>query len=286
MKIKVFIPTYDRVETMTTYQLFSNNDLWEVYMVLSNDTKLKEYTERYPELNFYVSNKITGFSGFTYNKEYALENTENNEWLLYIGDNVKSFIDSNSNEISEVKLYEMIKDTIAISELNKVTVAGFACVDNPFFRKTKYDIGSYFLWGKAHLIKNTEWIRSEIKRLADKTSVKEDWGITLEAIARNGKVVRNNNIFPKAKMYTKGGIGKKTDREVENEKVINYILDYYKGIVIKNTKRDGELLIKRIDENTLNKIRLKMVIEKKLPKAVAIDILGKHGNEFIEKYIK
>jgi hypothetical protein len=76
--------------------------------------------------------------------------------------------------------------------------------------------------------------------------LKHDYELTLENAVRDGGVVRLNDVVSTTKMGKTGGIGKTVEeRQATYMKVINYLVKKYPGLVRKNPRREGEILLAR-----------------------------------------
>jgi hypothetical protein len=77
-------------------------------------------------------------------------------------------------------------------------------------------------------------------------AMKEDYEFSLENAVRDGGVIRLNDIAATTKMGAPGGLGMTVvERKEVYSKAIDFLLNKYPGLVRKNPRREGEILLAR-----------------------------------------
>ena len=84
------------------------------------------------------------------------------------------------------------------------------------------------------------------KKIFTYIDYKEDYQRSIEYSIIDRGVLRYNRIFAKTKFGASGGVGKSaTERLAVYETEINYLIQKYPGIVVRNARRAGEILLAR-----------------------------------------
>jgi hypothetical protein len=119
----------------------------------------------------------------------------------------------------------------------------------------------YHLWG-IYPTKNALWMCSEPstnlkflighmhgfinRKIPLHVAMKEDYEFSLENAVRDGGVIRLNDIAATTKMGAPGGLGMTVvERKEVYSKAIDFLLNKYPGLVRKNPRREGEILLAR-----------------------------------------
>ena len=84
------------------------------------------------------------------------------------------------------------------------------------------------------------------KKIFTYIDYKEDYQRSIEYSIIDRGVLRYNRIFAKTKFGASGGVGKSaTERLAVYETEINYLIQKYPGVVVRNARRAGEILLAR-----------------------------------------
>jgi hypothetical protein len=84
------------------------------------------------------------------------------------------------------------------------------------------------------------------KKFQVHATIKEDYERTIQYALLDGGVIRMNHIVAITKMGRKGGISKTVKERLKiYEKDIEFLMKTYPGLVRKNTRREGEILLSR-----------------------------------------
>ncbi len=287
-KIKVFIPSYSRADTITTHKLFLDYlDTFELKIVV-----------RYEQLDEYIYETGLNESFFLYGdfknlaetRQFIYDQQEQDEWFISIDDDIKNiYINKQSwdKEISDDYKYEpdfeffvsKIPELIEKANSEKVYTIGIATVRNEFFNTIKYRQVGHIAHGLVFFKKenNISWIRDGFG------DAMEEMNITAQQHMYYGKVLRVGYIATDAKMYAKGGIGEYASRLPRKIEECKKLMKYYGSIF--RPKSDSDISIAFTNLKQVKLWRLKMIYHKKLPKEFAYSILSKkEAEQFISKY--
>ena len=119
----------------------------------------------------------------------------------------------------------------------------------------------YHMWG-IYPTKNAGWMSHQAstnlkflighmygvinRKIKLQAPLKHDYELTLENAVRDGGVIRLNHIVASTKMGKTGGINTTIEeRQGTYAKVIPYLMNKYPGLVRKNPRREGEILLER-----------------------------------------
>lgn len=300
MKLKVFIPSYNREKTMQTHRLFTDRAYYDMYIVVHKEEHKQAYLINNPELTpeqILVSNRNEGILG---QRLFIEEQVKEGEWYISADDDIESFsgvcsalkslpeipehlcTKNNYSELySQEQMYWELVYMIDLCDSRNCKLFGFAATDNHFFRKTKLN-DCAFIIGQIFGEKKTSNLPTD-----KNVKVKEDYARTAKHILYFGNAIRNSFIRPKTKMYGAGGIGSLNQRLETLKQDAKHLCNEYEGLFRENTNRsnEGEVLINIRGKENIQKWRLKMIVKGKLPSTYAVSILGKDRAEaFCKKY--
>lgn len=180
--------------------------------------------------------------------EYIQNQVQEGEWYLKADDNIRAFMDASGNTMSNKEAWRTIEQAVSEAEKRGARLVGFAPVDNPFFRKTKYrDVG--FCVGKMYAEKRTKGIEC-----SGEVRVMDDYERTAQHLFRFGRVLVCNSLHAKAKHYETGGIGswderlprKKLDCQILVEKFLG--LYRYKSKAGKDPKSEIQMRFTNLEQ--------------------------------------
>jgi hypothetical protein len=204
--------------------------------------------------HIHISNVEKGACGKSNQLRYIADVlAPKNQWFLYIDDNVTGFTAVSDKyykepklpvtdypekfrkiydtKISPEKFLDHAQETIAFAETIKARLAGFALVDNFFFRGMKFRTVGAIL-GKVMLIKNENFYLPQDMSM-------DDWFLTSYHLLKYGCVAINNYVWRIGKNFQKGGMGARVARTPIRIQNIRYLMQQFPGLwKIKNTK-DG-----------------------------------------------
>lgn len=302
-KIKVFIPSYNRADTICTHKLFLlDKELFDVKVVVHTEEQKQDYIKLNPELKdlMIVSNAKNGIAG---QRDFIDSQLKVGEWYISADDDIESITsvidkyynlpeipesiatkETYSKVLTPQELYDIFQEFIFNEEIHKSTLYGFATNDNIFFRRKKISQNSFII-GQIFLEKKLkDTPKSKVK-------IKEDYERTANHILLSGKTIRNNYLRPKTKMYSKGGVGNKESRQLDLKESSKILIDYYNGLFIQSTnkpeEKETEISMPIRQTKDIKNWRLKMILKGKLDKSYISKILPeKEAQQFISKYLK
>lgn len=299
--IKVFIPTYNRQDTIKSHKLFiSRPDLFDLKVVVHTEQQKQEYINCNQELKdkMLVSNAKNGIAG---QRDFIDSQLAAGEWYVSADDDIESITSvvpayyllpelptkliTKANygmQLDTQEIYELFQKFIDTEDTHKATLYGFATNDNIFFRAKKISDNSFII-GQLFLEKKlANMPKSKVK-------LKEDYERTANHILLSGRVVRNNFIRPTTKMYSKGGVGSKESRQEELKIASKTLIEHYSGLFVpsinKPQERETEISMPLRTELDIARWRLKMILQGKLGKEYVYEVLKKEkAEQFIKKY--
>lgn len=248
--MKIFIPTTGLAERIFTYKVFDS------------DIKLTWVCHRAEDVPRVMEGKAMDDYLISNAKDYIEQlyfihsQVKEGEWYIKADDNIRAFIGDDGNALSNARAWQEINEAINEAEKRGAKLVGFAPVDNPFFRKTKYrDVG--YCIGKMYAEKRTAEIAPEgIVRVMD------DYERTAQHLLRYGKVLVSNALHSKSKHYEKGGIGTYEDRLPAKLKDAGYLTTKYPDLFRFKAKRNcetkAELQVRFTSTTQVDQWRLQM----------------------------
>lgn len=288
MKIKVFIPSYNRPKDITTHKIFlTRKDLFDVKVVV-RDYQYQEYLELVDKDNLIG---VKGIENLNDTRQWIYDNNQLGEWFISADDDIdgiyinkksfdKTFSDDYKYEIDNDFFFSKIEEILNYANYLNVFTVGFSLVKNEFFNKKKYTTVGHIANGIVFW-KRQENINWKSNGFLDSM---EEMNITAQHHMYNGKVLRCHYIKANAKMYQDGGIGNYIERKPKKVIEVKKLMDYYTGFF--RPKNDDDVSVAFTNTTQVKKWRLKMIVQGKLPKHYAYEILGeKQGQLFIDKYL-
>jgi len=241
MSYNIVIPTYGRADTISEKTLALLNQYGipkkQITLFVANKKEYDEYT-RQVKPSLYGS-IVIGVPGLMQQRNFIMA-------YFPIGTHLVSFDDDVS------RLWELSGDKLVpLSNLKTLITQGFSLCKKH----------GYHMWG-IYPTKNASWMSEEAstnlkflighmygiinRKMKLKMPYKHDYELTLENAVRDGGVVRINSIVATTQMGKKGGIDKTVEERQETyKKVVEYLLKKYPGLVRKNPRREGEILLAR-----------------------------------------
>lgn len=237
--MKIFIPSYNRPTTHSTYHLLAKNGI---------PSKVVVHTEQYadylkngvPAGDLVVSGTHTDLNNLAKHRNWIIENlVEEGEWHIQMSDDAESF----SWVVPELYNHESIPKEFATKEMfgspfnfldfsalvfeiqqeaekKKAYYAGFAITKNHFYRTKKWQYRG-LVDGRFILIKKSEL------RYDENVHAIDDYQFSAANLLRFGVIVRNNFFCPDFKRYGTGGIGNQEQRFEKKKQDCEYLLQKY-----------------------------------------------------------
>jgi hypothetical protein len=196
--MRVFIPTTVSSNRMQTCALALP---WErTFLVHNNEQSLKLWETHLQNSKVGDEVLVTAADGYIGQLNFIDNCVAKGEWYIKADDNIREFISEEGNTLSNDEAWRVINESINEAEKRRAYLVGFATVDNPFFRKTKFrDVG--FVMGKMYAVKHDPEIIPAQHHILD------DYDRTAKHLFKYGKVLVNNQLHSKSKHYEPGGIG-------------------------------------------------------------------------------
>lgn len=224
--MKVFVFTYDRYDSITTSGLLEAEGIDHIVLC---------HTEEQRE-GFIAGGKVNPERivvtyqprGLAYNRNYALEMMEENEWAMFLVDDLKDVTELRNYDratsplpitMANQKVYKerlnsplsMEKFLMRANELSKLCdrngayLGGWAGIDNPIFRCDHYKT-NVLADGRAWIVKKSHLRFDEGAQMID------DLCWTAQNIQEFGIVIVDLWILPDCRRYSKGGFGSIDER--------------------------------------------------------------------------
>jgi hypothetical protein len=159
--------------------------------------------------------------------------------VLSMDDDISDMLVKEGKELRSVpSLKELIKMGFDLCEARDRHIWGIYPIANHFFMKEEPSFDLKFLIGHFFGMIN--------KKVFTHIDYKEDYERSLEYALMDGGVVRFNNIAAKTVFGAAGGVGKSAKERIDvYKKEVDFLMKKYPGLVRKNPKREGEILLAR-----------------------------------------
>lgn len=248
--MKIFVPSLNRSDKIKTHKLLNGLD-WKI--VVHDPLEAAKYHNiaGIPKDRIICSLQPRNIS---MQRNWILDNLcDPGEWICMMDDNISEFqcvIDEeykeenlenkypnhfikNSEEFKQTYRQKMTAERLheALEELrNKAEevgakFAGFSANENYFYsrgRKWKY---YSLICSKACIIKNDGFRYDERIRTID------DYALSCQMLAEEGKTLVNNYIWPKSSHNKKGGLGKLSERGELKRQDCKLLMEKYPGLL-------------------------------------------------------
>lgn len=233
MKAQIVIPSYKRVEQLknkTLAMLRSYNipdDICKIYV--ANDDELAAY-QQVIEGNY--DWQVIGRPGIGYLRNYISKHNKENEWLLWIDDDIEEVQFLQDGKLKripnlEIMIDQMVDDAEAVGSGQ----VGIYPVNNHFFMKNKITKDLRYVINCFCLTKNDRQCEKRDFNLI------EDFERTLKYYVKYNCSLRYEFISVKTAYYATGGIEAAHERNVKNKVAeIDEFLKYYGSFAEKKIK--------------------------------------------------
>ncbi len=273
--VRIFIPTWNRAKTIRSHKVFEGADYT---VVVHNVDQLEQYHEN-PTVDkdrIVISNVEPGSHGLTRQREWIMDNLVGyDEWILFADDNIRKLESvpeplysqdtiefpkkysgdwrkTYATPCSVPRLMEIINDMIYRADTMGAALAGFASVDNYYFRAVHWHTVKFVI-GKMFL-QHSRW---DFKY--DHSISMEDYYLTARHFLEIGPILRNNYTRPHALHYVVGGMGRYEERAKYREADCTRLMEMFPGLYRrrKRSKR-ADLDLKIRNEGDLAKWQMNM----------------------------
>lgn len=241
MSIPIYIPSYNRAETIKTVAYLEKSNI-DYKVLLHSQECYEAYIRagRVPESKIIVTGAPFGI---TSQRNWIVENlAKKGEWYISLDDNITGFkrvvdeyyhskksinvqnkkINASvySHEFSAKEYIELLEKDIKVAEQINAEYIGYATVDNYFFNSKKYKSVGYVI-SKACAVKFNGL------KYDPSLEAMEDFGYCASQILKNNCVLINSWIKPIAGHYEKGGIGTYEQRVPRKVIDCQYLMEKY-----------------------------------------------------------
>ena len=251
MNIPIYIPSYNRAETIKTSRWLDTENIG--YKVILHTEKCKaEYISAglVKEENIIVSHAP---SGITPQRNWIAKNlTERGQWFLTFDDNVSGFnrvsddyyqshrkLDVKSasitqhdfkQSVSPTDYLERLKEDILLAEKIGAEYIGYATTDNYFFNGTKYKSVGY-------IVSKVVAIKYSGLSYDPNLEAMEEFGYCADQLIKNNCVLRNNWLKSINGHYEAGGIGVYEARVPRKIQDCKYLMQKYPNLFRYKVKK-------------------------------------------------
>lgn len=225
----VAIPTYNRPDEVTnkTLQTLKEGGVTKsrIYLFVANKQQEKMYEEVVPK-NLY--NKIVvGKKGIANQRNFIVKYFPENQYIVSIDDDVERLEILKGDKLVEMKDIDgFFKEAYKMLKKEKLYIWGIYPVRNAFFMKNEVSTDLKFIIGvlRGFINRKTNKLKPSVS-----SESKEDYEQSILYYKLDGGVLRFNNITPKTKFNSKGGLGQ--DRQKMNRDAANYLKKKYPDII-------------------------------------------------------
>lgn len=252
----VVIPTYNRQDVVfkKTISTLLNGGVSSshIYLFVANKEQERLYIDAVPKDSY---NKIVvGKKGIANQRKFIANYFKEGQYVISMDDDVEEFqmlkstrraITQKKRKLTNDKLVKMANvhkffmDAYKIMKKENLYIWGVYPVKNVLFMYPRYTTDLRFIIGVTFgfIVRHDRKLEPSIQ-----SETKEDYEQTILYYKKDGGVLRFNNIVPKTKFNSPGGLG--TDRYERNLKAAEYLAKTYSDIVKRNDRSDGTPEIK------------------------------------------
>lgn len=153
-----------------------------------------------------------------------------------------------NGQVSPAKWMAKFRSDMKMADSMGAPLVGVATLENPFFRERKYS-NYRFVKTKIFAMKNHKDLRFKYLTCHDSY-------LTMLAIAKYGKVLVNSYLHHKSKMYEKGGLGTREEREKKGLiRDLNKIIKEFPGLCRIGRGKNSALALSMMSEASVTKWR-------------------------------
>lgn len=254
----VAIPTYNRQDvvfkkTISTL-LKGGVSSTHIYLFVANKEQERLYEDAVPKDSY---NKIVvGKKGITNQRKFIAKYFEEGQYVISMDDDVEEFlmlkstrrsITQKKRKLTDDKLVKMANvhkffmDAYKIMKKENLYIWGVYPTRNVLFMYPRYTTDLRFIIGVTFgfIVRHDRKLEP-----SNDAESKEDYEQTILYYKKDGGVLRFNNIAPKTKFNSPGGLG--TDRYERNLKAAEYLVKTYPDLVKRRDRPDGTPEVKLV----------------------------------------
>lgn len=250
MDFLIAIPSYNRslgIQNKTLRFLNEHGIANErIYIFVNTNEQKEEYEESIPKY-------LYGFIIVT-NQEKGIKNVRNfitdyfplNQKYVSMDDDIISISELCNGKLREVEdLNAFIERGFSLCEMNGYNLWGIYPTANAFYMKSKDEHSEDLRF----IVGSFQGIINQKRHVT--LDFKEDYELSILSYMEDGGLIRFNHICINHSLYLKnGGIGlSQLERFNDNKLASIYLLDRYPEYVRLNKRRDGEILLNKMNKN-------------------------------------
>lgn len=195
---------------------------------------------------------IIGKKGIANQRKFIVKYFKEGQKIVSIDDDVEGLYRGSNNKMAEIKnINKFIIDAFARLDKENLYIWGVYPVRNPFFMKPTITTGLKFIIGVMRGFINR---KSSDLEPSEKSEGKEDYEQSILYYLKDGGVLRFNDVSPKTKFNSKGGLGEQDKRFEINRKAADYLKKTYPDIITIFHRKNGmtEVKLARMDREKKN----------------------------------
>jgi hypothetical protein len=247
----VAIPTYNRQDVVfkKTISTLLNGGVSKshIYIFVANKEQEKLYEEALPKNSYHKI--VVGKKGIANQRKFIANYFKEGQYVISMDDDVEEFQTlKGTKKTKTMKKGKIANDKLVkIKDVNqffidayktlkkeKLYIWGVYPVRNALFMYHNYTTDLRFIIGVTFgfIVRHDRKLEPSIR-----SESKEDYEQTILYYKKDGGVVRFNNVVPKTKFNSPGGLG--TDRFERNKNAAEYLTETYPDIVKRNDRPNG-----------------------------------------------
>jgi len=241
MAYQIVIPTYGRPDIVKDKTLTLLHEYkipkQQITLFVANKEEYDRYKKEVPDTLY--GSLIVGVPGLMHQRNFIMNYYPVGKHLVSFDDDISALWQLQGEKLVPlVGLKGVIQRGFSLCKRLGYHMWGIYPTKNAGWMSPEPSTNLKFLIGHMYGIIN--------RKIVLHAPLKHDYELTLENAVRDGGVVRLNDVVSTTKMGKTGGIGKTVEeRQATYMKVINYLVKKYPGLVRKNPRREGEILLAR-----------------------------------------
>lgn len=248
----IAIPTYNRQDVVfnKTISTLLNGGVLKshIYIFVANNDQKRIYEEALPANSYHQI--VVGKKGIANQRKFIANYFKEGQYVISIDDDVEEFQilkgttrktitqkkrkNVNDKLVKMSNVHKFFIDAYKILKAEKLYIWGVYPVRNSLFMYPRYTTDLRFIIGVTFgfIVRHERNLEPSFR-----SETKEDYEQTILYYKKDGGVVRFNNIVPKTKFNSPGGLG--TDRFERNKSAAEYLTQTYPDIVKRNDRPNG-----------------------------------------------
>jgi len=255
----VAIPTYNRQDVVfkKTISTLLNGGVSKsrIYIFVANKEQEKLYEDAVPKTAYHKI--VVGEKGIANQRKFIANYFPEGKYVISLDDDVEEFQilkstrrgatqknrpkTNNDKLVKMTNVHQFFMDAYKTMKREGLYIWGVYPVRNAFFMYPKYTTDLRFIIGVTFgfIVRRDRNLEPSIQ-----SETKEDYEQTILYYKKDGGVVRFNNIVPKTKFNSPGGLG--TDRFERNKIAAEYLAKTYPDLVKRSDRSNGTPEVKLV----------------------------------------